>query len=114
MKVRVELQDSSVDLNDRAGREQILKEASLQNPPWNINSFIDPGQMYYRLWHHKITMKKTSECKKLQSQLFYNAKQPNNGKKSYNNVDYFNYFWQIILPGIANVDLQFFIWDQET
>ena len=37
-----------------------------------------------------------------------------NGKKSYNHVDSFNYFWQIILPGIANVDLQFFIWDQET
>ncbi|XP_047194953.1 proteoglycan 3-like [Hippoglossus stenolepis] len=33
VKVRVNLQDSSVDLNDPAVKEQILKEASLQNPP---------------------------------------------------------------------------------
>nr|XP_019938367.1 PREDICTED: lymphocyte antigen 75-like [Paralichthys olivaceus] len=33
VKVRVKLQDSSVNLNDRAVREQILKKASLQNPP---------------------------------------------------------------------------------
>ncbi|XP_047194954.1 C-type lectin lectoxin-Phi1 [Hippoglossus stenolepis] len=33
VKVRVELQDSSVDLNDPSVKEQILKEASLQNPP---------------------------------------------------------------------------------
>ncbi|XP_034471071.1 macrophage mannose receptor 1-like isoform X2 [Hippoglossus hippoglossus] len=33
VKVRVKLQDSSVDLNDPAVKEQILKEASLQNPP---------------------------------------------------------------------------------
>ncbi|CAB1421319.1 unnamed protein product [Pleuronectes platessa] len=33
VKMKVKLQDSSLDLNDPAVKEQILKEASLQNRP---------------------------------------------------------------------------------
>ena len=34
VKLRMKLQDSSVDLNDPAVKADILKKASLQNPDW--------------------------------------------------------------------------------
>ena len=43
VQVKVTLHDSSVDLNDPAVKEQILKQASLQNPPLKKHELIHEG-----------------------------------------------------------------------